>query len=411
MAPSCNPPPLLVLGASARAFAASAAKAGVAVHAADLFCDLDLVECCRSTLRVTRYPEELVDVSDRFGAAAWCYTGGLENHPDIIEAISRRRSMLGASPDAVRRVRDPSWLARACRRAGLVMPPTFFSADGVPTDGTYLVKPLRSAGGHGIHRWTGEHSGPRAPKEPLWQLAIEGQPLSAAFVAARGVSRLLFATRQLVGWTPCRAGRFAWCGAVETSTGPEVESGLRRLGDVLAEDAELVGLFGVDFVRSSDGSIAVLEVNPRPTASMELLERSGRCSPAAVHLASFGHHTPNDATCIGMPSPPKFRRLTGKAVLHAVEPGVASPVAIDSLLDLRRAWADETGFPAVADIPFPGSIVRRGAPLLTVFVSGEDEASVLRSLEERLSRAEQVMLSSPPCDEPRERRRPDRRAP
>ena len=44
------------------------------------------------------------------------------------------------------------------------------------------------------------------------------------------------------------------------------------VGTLFAELARLRGLFGIDFI-VQDGRVVVLEINPRPTASLELYER------------------------------------------------------------------------------------------------------------------------------------------
>ena len=74
-------PPLIIVGASARAFAQSARRAGLAVHAADLFADSDLCAVAASVARVPaeRYPDGLLDLVAPFPAGPWCYTGALEN--------------------------------------------------------------------------------------------------------------------------------------------------------------------------------------------------------------------------------------------------------------------------------------------------------------------------------------------
>ena len=118
--------PLVIIGASARAVAQSAARCGWSVHAADLFGDLDLAAAARETVAVgirsdppasTAYPWSLRDAAARFPAgAAWCYTGALENHPDLIAAIAATRPLAGCPADAVRRLRDPRTVAAAAAR-------------------------------------------------------------------------------------------------------------------------------------------------------------------------------------------------------------------------------------------------------------------------------------------------------
>ena len=94
---------IVVVGASTRPLAASAASAGWQVHAADLFADLDLRESAASAVRVRPYPEGLPAAVTAFPAGPWFYTGAMENHPEIINAISQTRPLAGSDIDAKQR--------------------------------------------------------------------------------------------------------------------------------------------------------------------------------------------------------------------------------------------------------------------------------------------------------------------
>ena len=87
--------PLLIIGASARAAACSAMRAGFAPLAGDLFGDIDLSRACPAR-RVQNYPQGLVAAAAACSPAAWLYTGGLENHPDLVDEIARSPSVTEA---------------------------------------------------------------------------------------------------------------------------------------------------------------------------------------------------------------------------------------------------------------------------------------------------------------------------
>ena len=132
----------------------SARRAGMSVLAGDLFGDLDLQACCPS-VRVSNYPHGLIDVLAAAPAGPWMYTGGLENHPQLIERMESLGRLWGNTADCLRRVRDPGAVFQALRRHGLNAPPVAENADDLPTDGSWLVKPRRSAGGIGVAPWRG----------------------------------------------------------------------------------------------------------------------------------------------------------------------------------------------------------------------------------------------------------------
>src|SRR5262245_39322822 len=113
--------PLIVLGASVRAAAFSALRAGFFPHAVDLFADRDLAAVCKA-VKVANYPHDFIAALAAAPNAPWIYTGGLENYPRLIDRLTTIRPLLGHHGDVVRQVRDPRQLADAARAAGLAFP-------------------------------------------------------------------------------------------------------------------------------------------------------------------------------------------------------------------------------------------------------------------------------------------------
>ena len=373
-------PPLVILGASCRFAAESASRAGWAVHAADLFDDCDLAAAAVASRRVADYPDGLVAAAASFPPAPWCYTGAVENHRRVIECVSAARPLAGNAVAEVCRVRDPLAVAELARLAGLRFPDTFHSPRGLPTDGSFLRKPLASAGGHSITPWLTT----QPPDLPgfVWQRRVAGDPVSAVFCLAGVGSRLLGVSRQLVGADWCRAAPFAYAGSVSL---PRVRAFLpiheqfERLTTVLAGHAGLRGVVGVDAIVERDGRVTVIEINPRPPASAELAERSTGAAVLERHLAAFG---------LRSPVPPRPVRANdtvwSKAILFT-----AHSLPIDEHLRervrlLAAPWTDADGHRAIADIPRAGQVLRAGAPLLTVFGRGESPAASTAELRRRI---------------------------
>ena len=375
---------LVIVGASVRAVAESARRAGWRVHAADLFGDLDLAAVADTVVVARggagRYPGSLVAACRRFPPAPVCYTGALENHPDVIAALARERPLLGAGPEAVRAARDVTILATAVPAAGLLFPETRCHARGVPRDGSYLVKPAAGAGGRGIDRWTVAATRRPGAGRAIWQRRVAGTAWSTSHAVAPHGAELLGASRQLLGRPWCGARGFAWCGAIGVAVA-EIPRPLRRQFDrvgTLLVGLGLTGMVGVDVIVDDRGRVWVVEVNPRPTASMELVERATGRSIAAAHFAACGADAPSSAGS----ARPRNNVPGTKAVLFAyaataIDPGL--PVRLESL---AAAWREaDDGWPAVADIPRPGQVIARGGPLLTLFAprgAGRDVTALLR---------------------------------
>lgn len=365
---------VVIVGASVRSLAQSAARGGWQVHAADLFRDVDLTAAARVAVQVSAggYPDNLGEAMQRFPPAPWCYTGAIENHPALIDRLAGKRTLAGNHGPAVGAVRDPLRLGEAVRTAGLAYPTTFLSAELAPTDGSHLVKPLRSAAGRGIARWHGVGRIRRDTDDEggrVWQRFIPGEPWAAAYAIDGHGGRLVGASRQLLGQRWCGARPFRYCGSIDEplcSLAPRLRLQFERLGGMLAREFGLVGLVGADMVVDGHGCVHVIEVNPRPTSSMELVERATGVSLATLHLAACGVAAagcdPSAAPAAGGPV------VWSKAILFARHD---LRVDADHLMALAAAgerWAAaDGGWPPLADLPAPDTRIAGGGPLLTVF--------------------------------------------
>jgi len=361
--------PLLILGASARAAAGSAVRAGLDPLTADLFCDDDLRQMIGGAQHIANYPADLPDIARGCPPGPWMFTGALENYPRIIEAISAERPLWGIPAQAIRRVRDPWQLSRALRQVDLLFPdimrnePRGAGAGAPP--GRWVRKPYRSAGGGNIQLASAAAPADRASKYFL-QCFMEGPSDAAVFVAARGAARLLGVTRQLIGADWTGASGFRYCGSIgPLQLDAEQLSQWRRIGDCLAGDFDLQGLFGVDAVVNQRG-IWVIEVNPRYSSSVEVLEYGLDARALSEHVAAC-----RDG-CLSERQPAPAARFRGKAVVCA-----SRAVPIDAaFVEAARRANDGLAWPAIADIPTAGQVIAAGHPVATLFASSDRLADV-----------------------------------
>jgi len=352
------------------------------VHAVDVFTDLDLRGIAASATVAEPYPAALPAVIAALPPAACIYSGALENHPDVLKTIAAHRPLAGCPPDAVAAVRDPPTLAAALRGAGLSAPACRTDPTGVPRDGSWLVKPRKSAGGHGIAPWHGprptsrDHAGAVAPF--VWQRRVAGRAAAASFLITAGGTRLIGASRQLLGRRWCHAVGFCYCGSLDIDPGSLPAGILRQveaIGRLLSGRFALVGLVGVDLVIDRD-VVHVIEVNPRPTASMELIERSTGLSLAAAQLAACGRLAPLS------PATWSRRGTWSKAILFAHRELVCDEGTLAALR--TAAGAAIAGWPAVADIPAPPQVIPQGRPVCTLFAVADSPRESLRQLRDRV---------------------------
>ena len=395
---------LTILGASTRAAAFSARAAGFEPWCGDLFADVDL-QAVATVERVSDYPRGLVSLLSSSPDAPWMYTGALENHPDLIDELAHLRPLYGNRGGVLRRARDPLFWSRALAETGLSAPRVSLSSAELPCDGSWMRKPLRSAHGQGVAPWTREADASQAVGDDGWyfQERIAGVAIAAIFVAAEGEAAILGATQQLIGgdWRtalssisegpdlkPRRENRdaanvefpYRYTGSI----GPMLLEDrhyqtLVRIGNVFARECGLAGLFGVDAV-VNDQNVWPVEINPRYTASIEVLERASALRTQARRPRRLLAIEWHEAACCfrQLPAPlgQSAEVIAGKLIYYARHDGHFSRAAAQ--------WAAERNLaqshPAVADIPAMGAAFQRGQPVLTLFADGPTAASVRTEL-------------------------------
>ena len=385
------PRSLLILGASVRAWAASVSRTGLVVHAADLFADRDLLAIAAAVaIPSERYPIALAEAAETFPSGPWCYTGALENHPGLVDAITAARPLAGNAGEAIRRVRSPRHLAEELAGVGIGFPRTLDDAAAIPCDGSWLRKPRASGGGQGIAPWTGPGVGGttlHARRDHVWQERCPGLPVCGAFVVTNRGARLVGASRQLIGVTAWHAPPYAYCGSVDVDpqTLPDdLGAQWNRIGTLLVGTFGLRGVVGVDAIVTPSGRLVVVEVNPRPTSSMELIDRRTGSALAADHLAACGIVT---GRCSPAPSGGRW----AKGILRAASLIEIDDRLCDRLDGFNSAWSHEDGWPAIADLPRSGTVVPSGSPCISLFAVADTGREARRLLDQRMEIVEEAI--------------------
>ena len=150
---------------------------------------------------------------------------------------------------------------------------------------------------------------PAGPRPGIPRRRSAGRRLSAATANGPPSSASPDSSSASTGSTPPRSATAA--ASDPSGRTPTADATLETLGAALARRCRLRGLFGVDGV-VRDGAFWPVEVNPRYTASVEILEYGGEFSAIAWHRAAFVPTTPR-------PAPPSDdpTACVGKAVLFA----------------------------------------------------------------------------------------------
>ncbi len=367
---------LLVAGIATRALAQSAARAGYSVTAVDAFGDLDLrlvadVLAIRRETGTPWSPDAAARAASTLTAGFAAYTSNFENAPLAVSTLARGRVLLGNASSVLRAVRHPLTLNAALRRDGFRVPATRGGAPGRRTASRpargWLLKPRGSGGGHGVRRWDGHGPVPRAC---YLQEHIAGKPGSIVFAADGRRALPVALTRQLVGDPAFGARGFRYCGSLLCSARESLFSRQDLVAGIAAELADavtcafgLVGLNGLDFV-ARGGIPFPIEVNPRWSASMELVERAHGLSMFELHARACRGELPAVAPYLA-PAP-----VEGKAIVFASRPLIMAKT---------ERWL---GGP-FADIPARGERIEAGHPICTVFGRGRTAAGCRAALVRR----------------------------
>ncbi len=374
---------ILIAGLSGRMLAASARRAGFVPLVADAFGDTDTRQLAGAfeliDNAVTRgfSAGSLIAALQRLESAASMKPVGLvlgsgfEDDPDLVATLARRWRLIGCGPETVRRAKDPRAFVPLLREAGISHPETRLAPPADPAG--WLVRRVGGSGGTHIRAATADD---REKPGVYFQRRLVGQPVSLSGVVGRRNDAALSFTRQ---WTSPTARRpFRFGGAVGPVTlDPDLEA--RMIDDALSliRALDLVGLVSFDFL-AVDGAPVLLEVNPRPSATLDILDNAAGTLFAAHVAACLGDGLVSRLVQAAPPPPDGARAL---CYVYAD----AGPVRIPA----EFAWPEW-----VADRPGPGSTVQAGQPLATVLGAGTGADAAAQQTAERSRHLQSMLYAS-----------------
>ena len=365
---------ILITGVSTRAIAESAVSSRHEIITLDYFGDRDqkgLVENY-SLLREFKLPfnaKSLLQASSQLLFDAVVYISNLENHPNVVSKLARDRVLFGNSDDVLRRVRDWRALRQFCNEEEIRCPVTLLPGEERNADPAvrWLYKPILSGGGNGITPWKGQP----LYENHILQAHVEGKPASMAFAADGQRSVVIGLTEQIIGQKELGAKGFRWCGNILPLNLNSLNQDaflriIERIATQLTNHFGLRGINGVDFVvaEGPDGRPCpfLVEVNPRYTASMELIERAFGLNIFSAHLEAIAGRLPDFSLVEHLEGP-----YIGKGIVFARKPVTMSET---------KEWMER----GRRDIPFPGERIEAGHPVCTVMAEGEEREKCMNNL-------------------------------
>jgi predicted ATP-grasp superfamily ATP-dependent carboligase len=342
-------PTIIIVACSARALASAANRAGFAPLSIDVFGDDDTREISFASVtldgglsdgltldKVAAAVEMLVYAHRPIGLV---YGSGFEHQPETIAAIARRTRIFGNEAETLKRAKDPLALARLCAAIDVRHPPIALAR---PNESElWLMKRRGGAGGAHISAAGGATP---AASNCYFQRRIAGKSISALFLASEKKAEIIGLSVQWTAPTPTSPFRYGGA-AGPVDIGPTQAEEIARSITSITSELGLVGLNSADFLISTD-AVWLIEINPRPGATLDVFESN--------EGALFARHI---AACEGRltPSSPS---LVFKAAEIAYAPR-------DIVLREERNWPDW-----VADRPSRGTSIAAGDPLCTALASG-----------------------------------------
>ena len=377
-----EPRPVLIAAMSGRALAQSACRGGYLPLVADFFGDQDTLQVAGAHVKLGgrlahgidqhHLMRALNELSRDCQPVGLVCGSGFEDRSGLLGRVAERWPLFGNAASLVATIKDPEKLAALCKEAAIPFPD--WSVNRPLAPGDWLTKRIGGAGGAHIRPASHPVAG-----AVYYQRKMPGMPVSALFLAAGGHVELIGFSAQWCSPTADKPYRYG--GAVRPAPlAATIAAALAAGVDRLANAASLVGLNSADFLVDGD-QYWLLEVNPRPGATLDIFEPP-RGSLFARHMSAcvgslVGAPCEDDGAKAGASwAGAKAGARTGTragakaaAIVYA-EDDISSFPALD--------WPDWT-----ADRPRPGSAVPAGEPLCTVYARGPAACAAKALADER----------------------------
>jgi len=376
-------PTIAVAAISARAVAEAAASDGFKVIALDLFGDIDTRRAASRWLPIgepgslqinaasvlTALRTLAEEGADGEPVLGWIAGSGFEGEPGLLEEGAAVLPLIGTAPADVRRLRDPAAFFGFLAAHVIPFPQVLLQAPDDPAG--WLMKDAHGCGGWHVRHAPWSMDEPPSPHH-YFQREMAGVPMSATFIAnGRDVHVLGFNAQSVrrFGTRP-----YVFCGALgPVPMAEQLASRLTDIAHALAAEFELRGLCSLDFMCDGD-AIGVLEVNPRPPASMSLYRwPAGAPGVMQAHLRACLHGE--------LPSTPlPAQDIEGIEIVFARQAIQLDAAAAERL----SAW------PGIRDVPAAGQRFDIDDPVCTLSASGTSAEQV----RDRLNEGRERLLQS-----------------
>jgi hypothetical protein len=331
------------------------------VYSVDHFCDQDLAWYTKDRENfedLDNLPDAIDRISRRRSFDIFVVTSGAEDLPTILP-------LFGTSPDKVTRFLDKLEIQR------------FFEELRIPVprlvSGEYpsMIKPRRGAGGwrNAVVRSEADLSAweqlyPDVPY--ILQEFVPGQPASVSCITNGSKARAVAVNEQVLRGDG--ESSFGFSGSITPFSHP-IAAQMVAIAEQIAARSGCIGSVGIDFVISGDTPYAI-EINPRFQGTVDTVEMALGCNLFQYHI---------DA-CRGIlpPAIPAPEKVAARSILFA-DRDMTVKADLNNLA------------PMVADIPWPGTFFERDQAIVSVYGTGVTREAALAELDKHISTVRQYI--------------------
>lgn len=343
---------LLIVSHSGRMLAQLAKNAGFRTIVIDCFADSDTQTLAQACIKVETLAIEHLSIAIhklklKYTLTHAVYGSGFENYQDSLDFLHKNLTILGNTMAVFTAIQNKPLFFSTLKQFNIPYPETVFQAP--ESLDNWLVKPMQGEGGFGIKKY---ESLSERFDSCYWQKNIEGLSMSAIFIAEGTQYSICGFHKQLDS-----DSGFIFSGLISQ---PRLCPKIRHLvSDWIASlvlKFGLKGLNSIDFILK-DSRCYVLEINARPSASMQLY--NGGLFSAHIASCLSGH----------LEKTPVLEEYRAYQIVFA---------GTDIIINENIQWPLW-----LLDRPQEGSFIHTGRPICSIIAHGKNEQHVLDELQLR----------------------------
>ena len=301
-----------------------------------------------------RLRDALAAAARQPGVAGWVAGSGFEGSPSLLDAGGDRLPLLGMGATAVSSLRDARGFFATLDRLHLDHPTVAFEPPPDPEG--WIAKRAGGCGGWHILMATEPTC---VHEDTYYQRLAGGVPMSALFLADGTHARLLGLNRLIV--QPHGERPFLYGGAIGPIANAALQERIEQALRALVPAYTLRGLASLDFIEAQD-TPWLLEINPRPSASMLLYPDACLVGLINAHLAALQGRLPDRA--------PQHNHVRGHRIVYAPQACRIDAACLSHL-------------PYCHDLPAGAMRFAQGEPVGSVSAEAADAAEVEALLQAR----------------------------